>query len=745
MEKPLCLHCNKRHGRKVWKSDSGMKFGSKKCMDDYTRGKTYNPNIKTQNTKSKNEIKKHKWIYLTDISNSYEDDINISELKENLQEIDYPVRYDFIDDYEKRFVYQLLRIHSSIKYSYRDMRFKINRMKLDISSSFDEEGYYSSIELGFSSLEKYIWNKQQNFEDKMNSGHDFFTFSPKEIIKISSKSIKENEEINKYIDPIIKWAYKKSFYKCREEGETIQHCRNEITEWYYNKFEVPHHKINKYNYKPISQLILKDKCLICRNEISDYPNHFLFCVICIELVDFNEWESQYRESIRFDKFETNLNNYCLFVNCFNTTTEGYFCKEHKNEIFKLSLKRGKLFYNTPLYKRTKKIGLHGKYSKQPYEYNKKILKEYLLSNKLEIENNIEYIKLAPFEHQPQCFHFLSILILVDEGSNNFIEYWYRLFDFYENTNQEPPIDIIDSYLRVSPTIDILWELIMFNSMDIHSSLSYSILKGLSGYYDNVYNDFISTYKSDFKKLYSKRLNKNKKEFLSILPLNPWKRNNIYNTIVYEILKLTMNPKFLGFESTSIERFDYDDELSTLCNSIKLPSNKRKSFNDKITSLSNSLPNIIRYIHYDRHSVKKVSDYMINLTNGIETLIREKYGFPPRGEYWVSETELYNKIKEKFSQHTVHHDFGPDWLKSQRLDVYIEELNLGFEYQGEQHQRPIEFFGGEKAFKKTVERDTKKKRLCEENNCKLIYIYPDETDEELNKKIQDIYTETIEIH
>ena len=137
--------------------------------------------------------------------------------------------------------------------------------------------------------------------------------------------------------------------------------------------------------------------------------------------------------------------------------------------------------------------------------------------------------------------------------------------------------------------------------------------------------------------------------------------------------------------------------------------------------------------------------MINLTNGIETLIREKYGFPPRGEYWVSETELYNKIKEKFSQHTVHHDFGPDWLKSQRLDVYIEELNLGFEYQGEQHQRPIEFFGGEKAFKKTVERDTKKKRLCEENNCKLIYIYPDETDEELNKKIQDIYTETIEIH
>ncbi len=44
------------------------------------------------------------------------------------------------------------------------------------------------------------------------------------------------------------------------------------------------------------------------------------------------------------------------------------------------------------------------------------------------------------------------------------------------------------------------------------------------------------------------------------------------------------------------------------------------------------------------------------------------------------------------------------LKRQHLDIYFPKYNIGIEYQGEQHSRPIEFFGGEEGFKATKERD-----------------------------------------
>ena len=50
-------------------------------------------------------------------------------------------------------------------------------------------------------------------------------------------------------------------------------------------------------------------------------------------------------------------------------------------------------------------------------------------------------------------------------------------------------------------------------------------------------------------------------------------------------------------------------------------------------------------------------------------------------------------------------------------------NIGTEYQGLQHDVPIEFFGVEDAFKKTKERDAKKKILCKEDNFILIEVKP----------------------
>ena len=61
-----------------------------------------------------------------------------------------------------------------------------------------------------------------------------------------------------------------------------------------------------------------------------------------------------------------------------------------------------------------------------------------------------------------------------------------------------------------------------------------------------------------------------------------------------------------------------------------------------------------------------------------------------------------------------------WLGLQSLDFYLPDYNVGIECQGEQHFEPVERFGGNKGFKKILERDKRKKALCEKHGVKLLY-------------------------
>ena len=64
-----------------------------------------------------------------------------------------------------------------------------------------------------------------------------------------------------------------------------------------------------------------------------------------------------------------------------------------------------------------------------------------------------------------------------------------------------------------------------------------------------------------------------------------------------------------------------------------------------------------------------------------------------------------------------------WLKMDRqqfLDFYLPRYNIAIECQGEQHYKPIEYFGGEKEYNLVLERDNAKKKQCEENGVKLLY-------------------------
>lgn len=65
-------------------------------------------------------------------------------------------------------------------------------------------------------------------------------------------------------------------------------------------------------------------------------------------------------------------------------------------------------------------------------------------------------------------------------------------------------------------------------------------------------------------------------------------------------------------------------------------------------------------------------------------------------------------------------YKPLWLKRMSIDFFIPKYNIGIEVQGYQHFQPVKYWGGDKTFEKILERDNKKRELCEENGVKLLY-------------------------
>lgn len=105
----------------------------------------------------------------------------------------------------------------------------------------------------------------------------------------------------------------------------------------------------------------------------------------------------------------------------------------------------------------------------------------------------------------------------------------------------------------------------------------------------------------------------------------------------------------------------------------------------------------------------------------ENTYRLNIGAKKIGESWIAETELFYKIKNVFSDIEVIQHGRPSWLGRQHFDIWIPELKIAIEYQGKQHDKPIEFFGGLEAFEKGLKRDKLKKKKCLENRVKLIEV------------------------
>lgn len=68
-----------------------------------------------------------------------------------------------------------------------------------------------------------------------------------------------------------------------------------------------------------------------------------------------------------------------------------------------------------------------------------------------------------------------------------------------------------------------------------------------------------------------------------------------------------------------------------------------------------------------------------------------------------------------------------------FDFYLPQHNICIEYNGKQHYEPIDFFGGEDAFKIRQQHDKIKKNYCRSNGINLLCIsYQQDIEKELNK-------------
>lgn len=105
-------------------------------------------------------------------------------------------------------------------------------------------------------------------------------------------------------------------------------------------------------------------------------------------------------------------------------------------------------------------------------------------------------------------------------------------------------------------------------------------------------------------------------------------------------------------------------------------------------------------------------------------------------------KLEKQIMDMLDKNSIKYEWNykPDWISPKSLDFYLPDQNIAIECQGEQHYRPIKFYGGEVRYTRQVKNDNIKKEKCIEKNIKLLYF----TDVKNIEKNENTFTNILDI-
>lgn len=246
---------------------------------------------------------------------------------------------------------------------------------------------------------------------------------------------------------------------------------------------------------------------------------------------------------------------------------------------------------------------------------------------------------------------------------------------------------------------------------------------------------------DFSGLIPTRDNKNKisnlfdkKEFIEIVKSNIediFKSNSQEHFTIIHDNYLKCFPNIEIFDFVDLFKDKFLNYLLELYPNISGISTKKihyirysfESLNELVNS--NKIESGISYLNkFHLPSFNPIDAKTANPISNIENIMRDSKGLPRIGEGWISETTLYYEIKNYFPALNVIHHGKPKWLGRQHFDIWIPEICCAIEYQGLQHFKPIEYFGGEESYIKNIKRDIEKREKAKNNNVTLIEVLPD---------------------
>lgn len=101
----------------------------------------------------------------------------------------------------------------------------------------------------------------------------------------------------------------------------------------------------------------------------------------------------------------------------------------------------------------------------------------------------------------------------------------------------------------------------------------------------------------------------------------------------------------------------------------------------------------------------------------ENSFRRTRSIPEVGRGWGSEVALFDLIRSIWP--SAIHQWRPPFLGLQSIDVYVPELKLAVEYQGQQHFEPVKLFGGLEGLERTKKRDERKAELLRAHEIQLL--------------------------
>ena len=178
-------------------------------------------------------------------------------------------------------------------------------------------------------------------------------------------------------------------------------------------------------------------------------------------------------------------------------------------------------------------------------------------------------------------------------------------------------------------------------------------------------------------------------------------------------------KINNLDNTLINHLNYNGII--LCQS-KIINNKLNTFRNNVYDIHSEDIYLMSFTLFNKY-MKNIHGMKL-----IEKMLDLKIS---NGEFLTIQV-LKRIFPNKYFKKTC-----PKWLNNLELDLYNDDLNLAFEYQGKQHYEKVDYFHkSDDDLKKQKIRDSVKLELCKRNNVKLICIhYQYDTYEKIKEYIE----------